>query len=59
MLYIWATTINKDSLVVDDIATFWRGYNMFMGDFGHIKTTVKYTMGSGTSYTRRCCLDVV
>ena len=35
------STINKDSLVPDGIATFWRGYNMFMGDFGHTKTAVK------------------
>ena len=35
------STINKDSLVADAIATFWRGYNMFMGDFGHTKTAVK------------------
>ena len=35
------STINKDNLVVaDGIAKFWRGYNMFMGDFGHIKTAV-------------------
>ena len=29
------STINKDSLVADAIAKFWR---VFMGDFGHIKT---------------------
>ena len=35
------STINKDSLFADAIANFWRGYNMFMDDFGHIKTAVK------------------
>ena len=35
------STINKDCLVADGIAKFWRGYDMFMGDFGHTKTAVK------------------
>ena len=38
------STINKDNLVADAIATFWRGYSMFMDDFGHIKTAVKCTL---------------
>ena len=33
--------VNKASLVADATAKFWRGYNMFMADFGHIKTNVK------------------
>ena len=35
------STFNKDSVVDDGIAEFWRGYNMFIGDFGHTKTAVK------------------
>ena len=44
------STINKDSLVADGIAKFWRGYNMFMGDFGHIKTAVKCKL-----FKQYCC----
>ena len=35
------STINENSLVADGIATFWRGYDMFMSDFGHRETAVK------------------
>ena len=31
------STINKDSLIADGIAQFWRGCSIFMGDYGHIK----------------------
>ena len=45
--------INKDSLVADGIAKFWRGYNMFMGDFIHtgwIKTAVNCKL-----FKQYCC----
>ena len=44
------STINKDSLLADDIALFWRGYSIFMGDFGHIKTVVKCNL-----FKQYCC----
>ena len=31
----------KNSLVADDTATFWRGHNIFMSDFGYIMTHAK------------------
>ena len=33
------SVVNKDSLVADATAKFWRGY-MFMADFGHIKKDI-------------------
>ena len=44
------STFNKDNVVDDGIAEFWRGYNMFMGDFGHIKTAVKCKL-----FKQYCC----
>ena len=35
------STTKKDSRVADGITQFWTGYNMFMSDFGYIKTDVK------------------
>ena len=34
-------TVNKDILTADDVTQFWRGYNMFMGDFGHSSVKCK------------------
>ena len=45
------SVVNKDSLVVDATAKFCtRGYNMFMADFGHIKTNVKCNL-----FKQYCC----
>ena len=44
------SVVNKDSLVADATAKFWRGYNMFMADFGHIKTNVKCNL-----FKQYCC----
>ena len=42
--------VNKDSLVGDATAKFWRGYNMIMADFGYIKTNVKCNL-----FKQYCC----
>ena len=47
------STINKDSLVANGIVKFWRGHNMFMGDFIHtgwIKTAVNCKL-----FKQYCC----
>ena len=44
------SVVNKDSLVADATAKFWREYNMFMADFGHIKTNVKCNL-----FKQYCC----
>ena len=43
------SVVNKDSLVADATAKFWRGY-MFMADFCHIKTNVKCNL-----FKQYCC----
>ena len=43
-------TINKDRFVADGIAKFWRGHNMFIGDFGHINTAVNCKL-----FKQHCC----
>ena len=35
------STTNKTSLESDALSKFWKSYNLFMADFGHIKSFVK------------------
>ena len=35
------STIDKASLEADALCKFWKSYNLFMADFGHIKSSVK------------------
>ena len=35
------SVVTKGRLGADATAKYWRGHNMFMADFGHVKTNVK------------------
>ena len=48
--HVSIANINKNSLVADVTARFWRGYNMFMADFGHITMDVKCKL-----FKQYCC----
>ena len=35
------STVDKNSLVSDGLCKFWKAFNLFMADFGHIDAFVK------------------
>ncbi len=44
------SSIDKDSMVTADKASFWHVFNLFMSDFGHI-----YSFLKGQLFIQYCC----